>query len=238
MRRTAVFGTLAAALLLALVAWAAATGPDRVIDDPGATLDELGVAEPTVEPSEPGTAAEADDQPVTDEQPRPTPWWVRVVSLLLQLALSIVLVLAVLWLVRRGLRGVLARRARAGAEPPAPDFEVLPAQAAARELTRDAAAQRAALEAGEPRNAIVACWHRFEQQVGRAGLRRAPWQTTGEFVLDVLDEVGADRGAVARLADLYREARFSDHPVGEDERRRALEALDAVHAGLSSGVAR
>ena len=61
----------------------------------------------------------------------------------------------------------------------------------------------------------------------RAGVERRPWQTTAEFVLGVLDLVGADRGAVARLADLYREARFSDHPMTDEHRREALDALDA-----------
>ncbi len=100
-------------------------------------------------------------------------------------------------------------------------------------IEEDADEQRALLsEGGEPRNAIVACWHRFEQQAVRGGVERRPWQTTAEFVLGVLDLVGADRGAVARLADLYREARFSDHPMTDEHRRAALEALDAIHHSL------
>ena len=31
-----------------------------------------------------------------------------------------------------------------------------------------------------------------------------------------------------------REARFSEHPMGEGSRHAAIEALDAVHAGLRS----
>ncbi len=80
------------------------------------------------------------------------------------------------------------------------------------------------------------CWHRFEVQAVRAGVGQRPWQTTGEFVLDVLEEVGADRGSVARLADLYREARFSDHPMTEAHRAAALEALDGIHGSLRPGV--
>ena len=100
-------------------------------------------------------------------------------------------------------------------------------------MSEDAEEQRTLLAIeGEPRNAIVECWHRFEQQAVRAGVERRPWQTTAEFVLEVLDLVGADRGAVAGLADLYREARFSDHPMTDEHRRRALDALDAIHASL------
>jgi hypothetical protein len=48
----------------------------------------------------------------------------------------------------------------------------------------------------------------------------------------VLHLVGADPGAVARLADLYREARFSDHPMTDTHRRKALEALDAIQRSV------
>ena len=45
---------------------------------------------------------------------------------------------------------------------------------------------------------------------------------------------------MTRLADLYREARFSDHPMTEDHRQAALEALDAIHRslGLAPAVTR
>ena len=47
-----------------------------------------------------------------------------------------------------------------------------------------------------PRNAIVACWDRFEEHAERAGLARRPWETSSEFTLRLLDLVSADRGAV------------------------------------------
>jgi hypothetical protein len=37
---------------------------------------------------------------------------------------------------------------------------------------------------------------------------------------------------VARLAALYREARFSEHRLTEADREEAAAALDAVHADL------
>ena len=115
-----------------------------------------------------------------------------------------------------------------------------PAAAVRSAIGADAAEQRALLaEQGEPRNAIVACWHRFELQAIAAGVERHPWQTTAEFVLGALDLAGADSGAVLRLADLYREARFSDHPVTDEHRRAALDALDAVHGSMRlTGVLR
>ena len=98
----------------------------------------------------------------------------------------------------------------------------------------DADEQRGLLEVGEPRNAIVACWRRFEQQAVRAGLLRRPWQTSSEFVLDVLDQVGADEGAVLHLAALFREARFSDHPITEQHRHEALAELAVIHGSLAT----
>jgi hypothetical protein len=37
---------------------------------------------------------------------------------------------------------------------------------------------------------------------------------------------------VAVLAELYRDARYSAHDVTEDNRARAVEALDAVHLSV------
>jgi Domain of unknown function (DUF4129) len=91
---------------------------------------------------------------------------------------------------------------------------------------------------GTPRNAIVACWDRFEEQAERAGLARRPWETSSEFTIRLLDLVSADGGSVARLERLYHEARFSEHPIGEEQRAEAVEALEAVHRSLPVRVGR
>jgi hypothetical protein len=158
----------------------------------------------------------------------------------LELLTLVVLAFLLAQLVRKLRRLWRARtrtRRRVG-RPEQVDFEVLGSAARVSEVIEaDAAEQRAGLaESGEPRNAIVACWHRFEQQAVRAGVDRQPWQTTAEFVLGVLDLVGADQGAVSRLADLYREARFSDHPMTGPQRAAALEALDEIHRSLRTRV--
>ena len=104
-----------------------------------------------------------------------------------------------------------------------------------RELVATAGEQRGLLSAGgSPRNAVVEAWHLFETSAGRVGAVRKPWETSSEFTLRVLDAVHADPHAVARLAQLYREARFSEHELTEDDRAAAVEALDAVHASLRS----
>ena len=102
-------------------------------------------------------------------------------------------------------------------------------------ITADAAAQRSALQRGAPRNAIVECWLLLEAAVVDAGVPREPSDTSAEFTQRVLATVSVDRAAISVLAALYREARFSNHPMNEESRRVAIEALDAVHQGLRSG---
>ena len=55
-------------------------------------------------------------------------------------------------------------------------------------------------------------------------------ETSSEFALRLLDLAEADPRAVADLAALYREARFSDHRLDEPARERARTALAAIHA--------
>jgi hypothetical protein len=100
----------------------------------------------------------------------------------------------------------------------------------------DAPSQVALLLGGSARNAIVACWDRFEEQAARVGLARRPWETSSEFTLRMLDFVGADGGAVARLERLYHEARFSEHVIDEDRRMAAVEAMESVHASLPTRI--
>ncbi len=221
----------AAGLLLVLVTWSASIGPDRVVS--GGHVERIRPDEPSLGTS----SADADDDPVEKarEQERgEPPGWVEAVAFVLEL-LTVAVVAFLSFRLLRKLRQQWKDRTRRRRSPPEDvPFEVLGTAARVAEvIEEDAAEQRAVLsEGGEPRNAIVACWHRFEQQAVLGGVERRPWQTTAEFVLGVLDLVAADPAAVARLADLYREARFSDHPMTDEDRRAALEALDAIHHSL------
>jgi hypothetical protein len=96
----------------------------------------------------------------------------------------------------------------------------------------DEAAQFDALAHGEPRNAIVACWLRLEDDVAAAGWPRHAAETSAEYTARVLAAAGLDGEAVTALAALYREARFSSHPLSEDDRNRAAAALRTVHESL------
>lgn len=142
------------------------------------------------------------------------------------------LILGLLVLVGFGVRRVWQQRPELAWRPTRQrrDFAVLEEVAAS--VTAEAAAQRAALERGEARNAIVACWSRLEQLVAAAGLQPDPADTAAEFTTRVLSRYPVDQGAIDDLSALYREARFSTHTMGEPERAAALVALDAIHDAL------
>jgi uncharacterized protein DUF4129 len=230
-------GTLAVALvgagvLLAvlLVTWAASIGPSEVLRGDGPA---------PVAPTSVSTTAPALD---SDGSPPPSgeggnATLLRVVAIVLNAATAVLAVVLLAQLVRWGVRARRVRRTRlrrlvalGGA-----DFDVIePGAAVARELLAGSVAQRDALTGGTPRNAVVACWHRFELASAAAGIARREWETPSEHVIRVLDLVDADPASVSRLAGLYREARFSEHELTEADRDAAREALDAIHRSIGA----
>jgi hypothetical protein len=229
---TAVAAVLAAALLVVvLVTWAAAIGPGDVLRGDGVPIrTAVPTDEPTTEtPS--GTPTLSDGERLEQARPDGVADWVRTVGFLLELA-TLLLALYLLWRGLRWARETYDARDRGAPAPPDLDFDVIDTPAALDEVRRDADVQRRLLEEGPPRDAIVACWERFETQAQAARLGRRPWETSAEFTLRFLDLVSADEHAVARLAELYREARFSDHEMGEPARLEARDALARIHAGL------
>lgn len=230
----AVLGVL---LLTVLGSWAASIGPSGLFRGDGIE-PARGFSLPTQ-----STPTSTDTTEKASEPPPVTPvgWgWVRTAALIIELAF---LALVGFLLYRGGRWARLTWSARRRPEPPPEvvEFDVLDdPRALVEEIVRDAPRQRSLLEEGSPRNGIVRCWHEFEMSAARVGLARKPWQTPAEFTMLVLDLVEAEHGAVARLADRYREARFSEHEVTEANRADALAALDQIHADLSSrsGVGR
>jgi len=99
-------------------------------------------------------------------------------------------------------------------------------------LLEGAGARMEELETGTPTNAIVACWVRLEEEVAAAGLKEDRSRTSAEVVSSVLGHYAVDADALAELAALYREARFSEHALTEVHRGRARDALTTVHVDL------
>ena len=117
---------------------------------------------------------------------------------------------------RRRLAGRLALAATIAPDPADPVGERVSAALA------DAALS---LRRGRSDEAIVACWLRLEQLAEQAGIGRSASRTSGELARRVLETTGADSGRLTRLEALYREARFSDHRMSEDDRESAAQDL-------------
>jgi hypothetical protein len=227
----AVAAALGATLLVVLLAaWAASIGPDDIFRGDG--RPESGPSEVRTGPAEHASVEPPGDQP--DRPEGEPPAWLTVLAVLIQVAAVVGAAYLVFRMARWGRRR--QRHPRSRVEPARElDFEVIDApQRVAEAIAADASGQREALLEGTPRNAIVACWHRFEQQARSIGLARKPWETSSEFTLRLLDLVAAEPDAVAELAALYREARFSDHELSEDARHRASAALDRIHGSLGA----
>ncbi len=107
------------------------------------------------------------------------------------------------------------------AAPPVPD-----------ELLGGAWKRLELLETGEPRNAIVAAWLDLERAAGETGLPRDRAETSTEYTARVIGVWEVDPARLGDLAALYREARFSVHPLDEGHRRRAIDDLAVLHADL------
>jgi hypothetical protein len=131
------------------------------------------------------------------------------------------------------LRALWRNRWRRPDKPVAVAFEPLPPEEMADLIEQDAGARMAAVEAGGPRDGIVACWLRLEESVAACGVAPRPSETSTELVTRVLRSLDVDPRAVAALARLYREARFSDHALGEGAREQARAALRSLGGDLA-----
>ena len=225
----AVVGVLAAVgLMLLLVTWAATIGPQEVVTDDGSPPSYPSLSpSPSVGDESTGQDARAKggghDSVVTAAV-------TIVASLLAGILMLALLLTAVRWLLTRDWR-----RRPLDPEPAEVAFDPLDAPALlADAMAADAQRRQELLASGSPRNAIVACWHSFEEQAEAAGVRRQRWETSSEFTLRVLDRLLADDAAVLRLAELYRDARHSEHEITEATRQSAAEALDAIHRSLGA----
>lgn len=242
----------ATSLFMVLVAWATLIGPSEVFTGPGAPKRTFTETQRTCLPLEVSTAPDGSVTTETPDNPQrlplcqepdatPTqgppsqrsdpPAWLRVLVWAFVACIGAV-ILALLAFFASVLREQRRSR-RQRSEVADVDMAVLgEPDRLVKAITDDAAEQDRQLQEGDPRNAIVAAWARFEVQGRSAGVPRKSWETSSEYAIRILDRVAADSGAVNRLAGLYREARFSQHPITEEHRAQALQALDQVRRSL------
>lgn len=122
-----------------------------------------------------------------------------------------------------------ARDHRTPAADDAPDLDL---ESVARAVTGDASDRLAALSAGTPAEGIIAAWSHLEVTLRAAGVPLPPSRTSSEVSLDVLRRYAVDPETLATLAGLYREARWSHHPLTEADRARAATAYRSLDADL------
>jgi hypothetical protein len=225
-----VLTVLAVGLMLVMIMFAARAGPQRIIHGSLTDPSFRGV-DPSYTPPTPPQGPPGHGQGLIRSNP-----FFQAIGWVIRIAFLVVLA----WLLWRGLvslRETVTWRRRPPPKVEHVEFDVLDdPEPLAEEIRKDAADQFALLLGGTPRNAIVACWDRFEEQAERVHQARRPWETSSEFIIRLLDAVSADNQAVARLEALYREARFSAHDMDEARRESAVEALRAIHLSLGLGT--
>ena len=85
----------------------------------------------------------------------------------------------------------------------------------------------------DPRLAIRRAYERMEESFGAVELVRATDETPSEYTARVLRAVGAGAAPASELTGLFELARFSDHTLGEDDRRRAIASVRRIEAELA-----
>jgi hypothetical protein len=74
----------------------------------------------------------------------------------------------------------------------------------------------------------------MERLFAGRGVPRGRSETGREHVDRALRDLGAPADVTAVLADRFEAARFSDRPVGPDDRRAAVDALTALRDALGA----
>jgi Domain of unknown function (DUF4129) len=121
---------------------------------------------------------------------------------------------------------VRRRRARRDDEALAPDAATRVGSGLRRSLA-DLESER------DPRRAVQRAYARMEASLGEIELPRAPDETPTEFAARVLRVLGASAAAASDLTGLFEIARFSDHPMDEDDRRHAIASVRRVEAEVA-----
>jgi Domain of unknown function (DUF4129) len=85
----------------------------------------------------------------------------------------------------------------------------------------------------DPRVAIQRAYAYMEESFGAIEIVRARDETPSEFTTRLLRVLGASAAAASDLTGLFELARFSDHTLGEGDRRRAIACVRRVEAEIA-----
>lgn len=141
----------------------------------------------------------------------------------LLLIAAVVALLVVALLLRRRGRGAVVL----------PEEETDDDEATALAQAVAAAEQQLDSHGDDTREAIIAAYTAMEDQLRFVGTQRRASDTPTEFLQRAMAGSRISRGAATRLTDLFREARFSSHPMPADAREDAARALARVADDLA-----
>jgi len=140
------------------------------------------------------------------------------------LALVVIGAIAVLVILRR-------RRSKAAAQLP----DVGPEYDPVAPLRQAVESGRAALRSsGDPKAAIIACYHAMELSLAAAGAVRSVAETADELLARAAGSGLVHGPDARRLTALFSEARFSSHALPPTAKAEASRALDAISAELTA----
>ena len=194
---------------------------------------------PTAAPATPGPPVAGNGTPIADggsatptERVIDTPpsWLIWAIGILFiaPILLGVAFVPAMLYAPVRGLFSYRRRRARTGL-PPEVDDEV-----SATQLAAAVGAGLRELDQGGPGEGVVASWVLLERVAADAGTHRAAPDTPSELAGRLIDRHPVSSAPLLRLADLYREARFSRHELPESARTEARAVLEQLRSELEA----
>jgi hypothetical protein len=168
------------------------------------------------------------DEPTSRQLPDAFFWGLGAVVFLLMLLLLVLVAVAV-WNHRRG-RTVRMRRRLAATRRVVTGRKGRSDEPA---LVAAVDGSLAALATGdEPRAVVIACWLRLQELATAAGVSARAADTADDLVLRLLRLHRVSEEVLVDLADVYRRARYSPHPVDEGMSQTASAALRQLRQAL------
>ncbi|GAA2302175.1 DUF4129 domain-containing protein [Streptomyces kunmingensis] len=156
-----------------------------------------------------------------------TPWPLYLLLGVIALIAAAGLVVMLVVLVRRRLRRGLTLP-EPGAGPAADETD----QDRTLLLSAVGSGRRALTEGGDARAAVIACYAAMEEALAASGVDRRASDSPADLLTRAARAGLAAGPAAPRLTALFREARYSSHPMDETRREAAATALEEIAAQL------
>lgn len=191
---------------------------------------------PPAEPTPTATTTGPSQTPPITTPPAPQPTDNAQAHWLTALAgfLAAAIVAAIVVVVALVIINLLKRRVRLGLIPTAVFSELGDAEELADAV---AAATEALDDAGDTREAVIACYAAMEERIRQAGMGRHTADTPEDVLKRATGAGLVPVEAGRRLTDLFHEARFSRHPMTDEHRAEARGALVEISAQIAAQVA-